>query len=273
MPELPEVETIVRCLRSHLCGLVVESVRLLHPPVVRGPGRPQLEEFVGRRVEGLRRRGKMILMDFSGGWTLIVHLKMTGQLVFAGRALLPDKHTHFILRFGRSTRDLRFRDVRKFGFIRAVPTVEALNTRELRLLGPEPLELDREAFLERLRGRRGRLKSLLLNQNVLAGIGNIYADEILFEAGLHPRTDVSRLGRRRLERLWAAVPKVLRRAIAFKGTTVRDFRDGLGEQGLFQNQLQVYGREGEKCPRCGRRLRRIRLSGRSSHFCPGCQRR
>ena len=229
--------------------------------------------LIGRRVGGLRRRGKMILLDFSGGWTLIIHLKMTGQLIFADGDDPPDKHTHFILRFRKSFRDLRFRDVRKFGFIRAIPTVEAATARELRLLGPEPLELGRDAFLERMRCRRGRLKSLLLNQRVLAGIGNIYADEILFESGLHPEADVSRLSRRRLERLWAAILKVLDNAITFKGTTVRDFRDGLGDRGLFQNRLQVYGREGARCPRCGRRLRRTRLSGRSTHFCPRCQRR
>lgn len=273
MPELPEVETIVRCLRPHLCGLQVESCRLIYPPVVREPGYPPLELFNGSRIEGLRRRGKMVLVDFSGGRTLIIHLKMTGQLIFADRDAPPDKHTHFILRFKKSSRDLRFRDVRKFGFIRAVPTAEAESVRELNLLGPEPLELGRDAFLERLRCRRGRLKGLLLNQRVLAGIGNIYADEILFEAGLHPEADVSRLSRVRLERLWAAIPKVLGKAIALKGTTVRDFRDGLGDRGLFQNRLQVYGREGEGCPRCGRRLRRIRLSGRSTHFCPRCQRR
>ncbi|HUU37763.1 MAG TPA: bifunctional DNA-formamidopyrimidine glycosylase/DNA-(apurinic or apyrimidinic site) lyase [Candidatus Desulfaltia sp.] len=273
MPELPEVETIVRCLRPHLCGLQVRSVCLLFPPIVRDPVHFPLEKLIGRQVSGLRRRGKMILVDFSGGLTLIVHLKMTGQLIFCGRNAPPDKHTHFVLCFRRSPRELRFRDVRKFGFIRAVRTADAERTRELSLLGPEPLGLVRNAFLERLQGRRGRLKGLLLNQRVLAGIGNIYADEILYEAGLHPRTDVSRLGRRRLERLHAAVSKVLDEAIAYKGTTVRDFRDGLGLEGLFQNRLRVYGREGEPCRRCGGRLRRIRLSGRSTHFCPRCQRR
>ncbi|MGB7296603.1 MAG: bifunctional DNA-formamidopyrimidine glycosylase/DNA-(apurinic or apyrimidinic site) lyase [Candidatus Aminicenantales bacterium] len=273
MPELPEVETIVRCLRPHLCGLQVRSVLALFPPIVRDPGLCPPEQIVNRRVSGLRRRGKMILVDFSGGLTLIIHLKMTGQLVFCGQNTLPDKHTHFVVRFRGSRRELRFRDVRKFGFIRLVRTAELEGTRELCLLGPEPLGLDRSAFIEHLRGRRGRLKSLLLNQRVLAGIGNIYADEILYEACLHPQTDVSRLGRRRLERLWVAVSKILTEAIAFKGTTVRDFRDGFGVVGSFQNRLRVYGREGELCPRCGSRLRRIRLSGRSAHFCPCCQRR
>jgi formamidopyrimidine-DNA glycosylase len=273
MPELPEVETIVRCLRPLLHGLAVRSVKLLFPQIVREPVFFPLETLVGRRIRGLRRRGKMILMDFSGGRTLLIHLKMTGQLIFCVPSPVPDKHTHLVLGFRRSTRELRFRDVRKFGFIRAVPTAEADHARELAPLGPEPLELDKSAFLERLRGRRGRLKGLLLNQKVFAGIGNIYADEILYEAGLHPLAEVSRLGRRRLEKLQAAVTAVLAEAIVFKGTTVRDFRDGLGLEGLFQNRLQVYGREGEPCRRCGGRIRLIRLSGRSTHFCPRCQRR
>lgn len=273
MPELPEVETILRCLRPLLCGLQVGNVRLLFPPVVRDPGYLPLKELRGRRVSGLRRRGKMILVDFSGGLTLIVHLKMTGQFIFCLREAPADKHTHFILRFKSCPRELRYRDVRKFGFVRVVRTSDAERTRELRLLGPEPLKLDKTVFFERLRGRRGRLKSLLLNQRVFAGIGNIYADEILHEARLHPETDVSGLGRRRLERLQAAIFKVLEEAVAFRGTTVRDFRDGLGTKGLFQNRLQVYGREGEPCRRCGGRILRILLSGRSSHYCPRCQRR
>jgi formamidopyrimidine-DNA glycosylase len=198
---------------------------------------------------------------------------MTGQLIFCDRRTRADKHTHFVLDFKVVPRELRFRDMRKFGFIRVLRTSNAEGSRELSILGPEPLGLDRDVFRERFRGRRGTLKNLLLDQRVIAGIGNIYADEILFEARIHPRMEVSRLGPERLERLRAAVSKVLDEAIAFKGTTVRDFRDGFGLEGLFQNRLQVYGREGEPCRRCGSRLRSIRLSGRSTHFCPRCQRR
>jgi formamidopyrimidine-DNA glycosylase len=272
MPELPEVETIVRCLRRHLVGLEVQSVRLAFPPIVRNREKSYLKKFIGRRIVGLRRRGKMVLVDFSGGLTLIVHLKMTGQLLCSGCGAPIDKHTHFVLSFRNTPHELRFRDVRKFGFILGVRTADAEGSKELSSLGPEPLALDLPSFLERLRGRRGRLKSLLLNQRVIAGVGNIYADEILFEAGLHPRAEVSRLGHRRLERLWSAVGTVLNEAIAFKGTTVRDYRDAEGLEGLFQNRLQVYGREGEPCPRCGAVIKRIRLSGRGTHLCPRCQR-
>ena len=273
MPELPEVETIVRCLRRHIVGLEVETVRVVFRPVVRNREASFLKRLVGQEIVNLRRRGKMVLVDFSGGLTVIVHLKMTGQLLFCPKTAPRDKHTHFVISFRARDEELRYRDVRKFGFLLGVRTAEADRTQELLGLGPEPLTLDLPSFLERFRGRRGRLKSLLLNQRVIAGVGNIYADEILFEAGLDPRTEVSRLGRRRLGRLWSALCTVLNEAIAFKGTTVRDYRDGDGLEGLFQNRLRVYGREGEPCPHCGVFIKRIRVSGRSTHFCPHCQRR
>ena len=273
MPELPEVETIVRCLRRRLIGHQVEAIRLIFPPIVRNRKKSNLQRFKGQRIIGLRRRGKLVLLDFSGGLTMIIHLKMTGQLLVCPKSLPPDKHVHLAVALRGKDEELRFRDVRKFGFILGVRTGGVNRRPEVRDLGPEPLTLNLASFLDRLTGRRGRLKSLLLNQRIIAGIGNIYADEILFESGLDPRTEVSRLRRRRLESLWSAVPKVLNEAIAFKGTTVRDYRDGEGLEGLFQNRLKVYGREGEPCPRCGAVIKRIRLSGRGTHLCPRCQRR
>jgi formamidopyrimidine-DNA glycosylase len=204
---------------------------------------------------------------------MIFHLRMTGQLLFGPAATPADKHTHLRISFRPGDSELRFRDCRKFGFIRAVRTDRVDRAPEVRGLGPEPLTLDRRAFLDRLEDRRGRLKSLLLNQEFIAGIGNIYADEILFAAGIDPRAEASHLGGRRMERLWSAVQTVLDEAISFKGTTVRDFRDGDGFEGLFQNRLRVYGRSGEPCPGCGAPVKRIRISGRSTHFCPRCQRR
>jgi formamidopyrimidine-DNA glycosylase len=273
VPELPEVETIVRCLRRHLPGLEVEAVRLDFRPIVRNRRISFLKDLVGRSVVGLRRRGKMILIDFSGGLSLIIHLKMTGQLLFCPVGAPRDRHTHLSLAFRGRDAELRYRDVRKFGFIRGVRTGDAGRAPELRDLGPEPLTLDLPAFLERIKGRRGRLKSLLLNQKVIAGLGNIYADEALFDSRLQPLAEVSRLGRRRRERLWSSIHRVLNEAISCKGTTIRDFRDGEGLEGLFQDRLKVYGREGEACPRCGTAIKRIRVSGRSTHFCPRCQRR
>ncbi len=273
MPELPEVETIVRCLRPHLTGLRIEGLRVLLPALIREKERPHFEGLAGARIIALRRRGKMILIDCSGGRSLLFHLKMTGRLVVCPKKTPPDKHTHLIISFRRSGRDLRFQDIRKFGFVRLVETSRAAEAAELRRLGPEPFDLDAAGFRELLAGRHGRIKPLLLNQNVVAGIGNIYADEILFAARIHPQSEVQSLSRRSIVRLWRAVPLILEKAIRFKGTSVRDYRDGEGLEGAFQNHLCVYGREALPCPRCGRAIRRLRISGRSSFFCPSCQRR
>lgn len=271
MPELPEVETIVRCLRPHLIGLRIRDFKVFFPPLVRSEGRLGSKNVVGARIIGLRRRGKMILIDSSGRLSLLFHLKMTGQLLFCQKAEAVDKHTHVIVSFESSPRELRFRDVRKFGFVRIIKTSRAERAPEIRPLGPEPLDLDVPSFLRLFSGRRGRLKSLLLNQRFLAGIGNIYADEILFEARLHPANQASLLRRKDLLRLSQAIPWILNKAIAGRGTSIRDFRDGDGLEGDYQSCLRVYGRASLPCVRCGAKIRRLRLSGRSSFFCPRCQ--
>jgi formamidopyrimidine-DNA glycosylase len=198
---------------------------------------------------------------------------MTGQFLFAAASDPRDKHTRLIMRFDDGRNELRFRDVRKFGFLLCLEGEPESACAELACLGPEPLEIGLPEFASILKAHRGRIKSVLLDQRRIAGIGNIYADEILFASGIDPRAEASSLGPRRLERLWSSVREVLEEAISFKGTTVRDFRDGDGFEGLFQNRLRVYGRDGEPCPRCKAPIRRLRISGRSAHFCPRCQRR
>jgi formamidopyrimidine-DNA glycosylase len=273
VPELPEVETIVRGLRPRLVGLEIAEIRVFFEPIVRRLDRAALKACAGRTVLRVGRRGKMILLDCSGGLSLIFHLKMTGQLFFCPAGEPRDKHTHLAVTFENSPRELRFRDIRKFGFVLAVPTSTAGSTPELSGLGPEPLNLGFEAFRRAFVGRAGRIKARLLDQAILAGIGNIYADEILFEAGIHPEADISRLGSVSWRGLWSGARAVLRRAIRYRGTTLRDYRDGDGKRGGFQTRLRVYGREGLSCPRCRAAIRRIRVSGRSSYFCPRCQRK
>jgi formamidopyrimidine-DNA glycosylase len=273
VPELPEVETIVRCLRPCLLGLRIKDVRLRCRKLLRNSSPAVLVRLKGQQIIGLRRRGKMILLDLAAGHTLVFHLKMTGQLLFCSHPKPYDKHTHVIISFRQSRADLRFRDIRKFGFVLVAGTSEVEGAAELRNLGPEPLGLGLPAFRELLRGRRGRIKPLLLNQSFVAGIGNIYADEILFEARIHPESDVSRLGERELHRLWNALQLVLKRAVKFRGTSIRDYRDSDGREGNYQDRLHVYGRAPRPCPRCGRRLERTRIAGRSSSYCPSCQRR
>jgi len=272
MPELPEVEVIARGLRSRLCGSTISSFRVLYPSLLKGTGIIGLGKILGCKVIDVRRRGKYILMDTAGDALLLFHLRMTGQFVFRFPHQPWDKHTHFGLSFVEDPQELRFRDVRKFGSLSClkIPSPEFSNTMDG--LGPEPLEIAEADFLRLFRGRSGRLKSLLLDQRFLAGIGNIYADEILFRALLNPLVRASSLSRRDRQRLWDSMRQVLEEAVAHRGSSVRDFVDTEEREGNFQRHHRVYGREGLPCVMCGQIIKRIRLAGRSSHYCPICQR-
>ncbi len=268
MPELPEVETIIRSLSSKLIGLECSSFNFFFPGLLKNNDRSILEKIKGKKIIHLRRRGKWIIIDFESNLSLVCHLKMTGQLLFIPSKRPLDKHTHFILFFKNSRYELRFRDVRKLGSISCYPAPDVLKFLNL---GPEPLRVSFSRFRKLFQGRRGRLKNLLLNQSFLAGIGNIYADEILFEAKLHPRLPAFLLEEEEFLRLWKAMRFILRKAIEYRGTSIRNFRDAEGKEGEFRNRLRVYGKESEPCSRCGREIERLRLGGRSSFFCPQCQ--
>jgi len=271
MPELPEVETIAQDLSLKLKGLEISSVRIIYPPVLRNEELSLIHDLKGRKVVGVRRRGKMLLIDFERNLSLIIHLKMTGQLLFYPTEKPQDKHTHLILSFKDGNNELRFRDVRKFGFISCHRTLDVSCADELKNLGPEPLEIDFLLLKKLFKGRKARLKSLLLNQNFIAGIGNIYADEILFQSRLRPLTPASLLGDDDLKRLLKAMRDVLRKAIRHKGSSIRTFTNAEGKRGEFQNYHRVYGRESLACFICGEKIKRLRLGGRSSFFCPRCQ--
>ena len=269
MPELPEVETIVNQLRSHLLGRRIVSTWIGWERIV---DRPPAEEFCQRLNQRIfsdaRRRGKFLLFPFHSGDVLLVHLRMTGNLLLQPSSVEPDRHTHAVLTLDDGQR-LHYRDVRKLGRLYLVDDPEELVGR----LGPEPLaaDFDAEALAARLADRRARVKSLLLDQRVLAGLGNIYADEALFRAGIHPLRLGESLSAGEIARLHAAIRGVLREAITAGGTTLRDYRSATGQPGEFQERLQVVQRRGEPCPRCGTLLERIRVGGRSTHFCPRCQ--
>lgn len=271
MPELPEVETIAQSLSLKLKGLEISSIRIIYPPVLRNEDLSIINDLKGRKVVGVRRRGKMLLIDLEKELSFLIHLKMTGQLLFYPREEPLDKHTHFVLSFKDENNELRFRDVRKFGFISCLRTFNASCADELENLGPEPLEIKFPAFKKLFQSRKARLKSLLLNQNFIAGIGNIYADEILFKAKLHPLTPASHLGDDDLKRLLMAMRDVLRKAIIHRGSSIRSFTNDEGKRGEFQDYHQVYGRESLSCFICGKKIERLRLGGRSSFFCPRCQ--
>ena len=275
MPELPEVETVVRGLRAS--GLAGRTIRAVH---VRWSGAieaPSAAEFVkalkGERVAEIARRGKYIVIRLGGGRHVLIHLRMTGRLRLVAASLPIEKHEHIILDLDDGSQ-LRYRDPRKFGRW-CVPEDVAVR---LGRLGPEPLDASftAESFEERLRLRQGMLKPLLLNQSFVAGLGNIYVDEALWEAGLHPRRKSGTLTKAERRRLHGAIRVVLRRGILNRGTTLgrgsTNFQGIGGERGSNQRGLNVFRRTGEPCPRCGTPIVRLIVSQRSTHVCTRCQR-
>ena len=270
MPELPEVETVVRGLRPALVGRTFTGATVRWPRTIAHPEADRFPaQLAGRRITAVGRRGKYIVLTLDRGW-LLIHLKMSGRLrvVPADEPLEAHTHTTFDLDDGRQ---LRFRDVRKFGRVHLVDDAEQV----IGQLGPEPLADDftLAVFRQRLARRSGRLKSLLLNQQFLAGLGNIYADESLFAARLHPLRRADTLSPAEQARLYAAIRATLSAAIAGQGTTLSDggYTDAQGRSGRYQARLAVYGRRGQPCPVCGTPIERIIVGGRSTHFCPGCQ--
>lgn len=274
MPELPEVEVLRRSLEPHLVGDQVARVEVRSPALREPLDRANLEGHVaGRRIEALRRRAKYLLMELSGGSTLAMHLGMSGRITLADAESAPESHEHLALHLG-SGRKLRFRDPRRFGLAFALPTSELPADRHFVHLGIEPLSeaFSGDALRRAARGRRGPVKAFLMDATAVVGVGNIYASEALFRAGVHPNRSVARISRERWDRLATAVVAVLSQAIAEGGTTLNDFRNGAGESGYFQVSLAVYDREGEPCLRCGAPIRRTVHSNRSTFYCPRCQR-
>jgi len=256
VPELPEVETIVRALAPRLVGRRIVAARFTSKLVLRGRAAPPV---AGKTIAGVSRYGKFIVFDLDGdGPRLLVHLGMTGKLLVDAE---PTPYTRAVFRLGKGT--LLFDDIRQFGRIELAGALPAL--------GPDPLELRAGEFSRMLRERRGRIKPLLLNQRFLRGLGNIYADEALFRARVHPLADASRLGKRAPE-LHRAIVAVLRAAIEKGGSSIANYVDAEGRRGSFQLLHRVYGKAGRPCPRCGAAIRRIVVAQRGTHYCPECQR-
>jgi formamidopyrimidine-DNA glycosylase len=259
LPELPEVETVVRTLAPWLVGQRIERAEFLAPLVLRGAPPPPL---AARTVESVTRKGKHIVIEMDRG-CLVIHLGMTGKLL---RGSVPNPYTR--ARLWLSDGELLYDDVRQFG---RILWSEGAPER-LAELGPDPLLLASDHFARMVRARRGRIKPLLLDQRFLSGLGNIYTDEALFLARIHPLTPASRLSRARAVALHLAVVDVLAAAIESGGSSISDYVDAEGRRGSYQQFHKVYGREGEPCPQCGRAIRRIVVAQRGTHFCPRCQR-
>ena len=288
MPELPEVETIARGLASRVTGDVIESVWLgSKPEPLKSSASEIVATLESKRIGAVHRVGKHIVFDLENGgpasspvkrksgqksskasrpvsntaqW--IVHLGMTGQMLVCNPDQAIEKHTHAVAKLA-SGRELRFVDPRRFGRLSVAHGFEAP--------GSEPLEVELDAFNHLFLGRNTPIKSALLNQKLLRGVGNIYADESLFRSGIRPRRRAASLTRKELALLYTSVQEVLKEAIALGGSSVSDYVDADGEEGFFQLQHRVYGREGEPCLVCKTPIKRVVIAGRSSHYCPNCQ--
>lgn len=288
MPELPEVETVRAGLACLLPNRTIAKVTVDTPRSFPNDSDVVNSGVVGARVESLGRRGKIIIIDLSTSHSLLIHLKMTGQLVFrepdgesfgAGHPTdsligdLPDKSTRVIFDFVDGSR-LFFNDQRKFGWIKLMRSEDIFDEPLMSKLGPEILSDDFsfDDFLVRVRRRpRSSIKSVILDQSILAGVGNIYADEGLFSAGIHPSTPVEMISSAKLRRLYVALRKIMKLSISLGGSTDRNYVDALGRKGNYLAFAKVFRREGQPCSNCGAPIEKIRVAGRGTHICKKCQ--
>ena len=283
MPELPEVETVRRGLAPVMEGQVIAHAAVNRPDL-RWPFPPNMaQRLTGRRVLQLRRRSKYILADLDSGETLLVHLGMSGRMLISGDPLgqfvhshpAPEKHDHVVLDMENGAR-ITFNDPRRFGAMDLLPTAGQEGHKLLSGIGPEPLgnSFGPDVLLAAFKGRSAPVKSVLLDQHVVAGLGNIYVCETLYRAGIHPARQAGRVAAARVAGLVPIIREVLEQAIQAGGSSLKDFRRADGELGYFQHNFDVYGREGESCRStgCPATIRRIVQSGRSTFYCPACQR-
>lgn len=288
MPELPEVETTVVDLRKKVLRRTFVDVWTDFEKMIKKPKsfHSFKKELINRKIKKIRRRAKFILFDLSGDKTLLIHQKLTGHLLLgkwqrkngqwlASSSLLSEKiNTYIHLLFTLDNGEmLALPDLRKFAKVELWNTKELVESKEMKRLGPEPLEKDFtfKRFQEALRGRKGKIKQVLMNQEVIAGIGNIYSDEILFEAKVNPFKPASELTLGELKRIYNFIIKILKKAVRLRGESMIDWRDPQGGKGFYDEHRKVYRRGGEKCPRCKTIISRKKIGGRSAHFCPKCQ--
>ena len=274
MPELPEVETVAAALRCHLPGRRITGVTIRCEKLRRPLPVKALQNLVNEAIHGVRRRAKYLLVDINCGQTLVIHLGMTGTLRLADKGEGPERHDHLDLQLDNGTY-LRFRDPRKFGLIMVVTPNKQGEIAELGDLAPEPLseEFSTDYFYSLSRKRTTSVKNFIMDQRRVVGVGNIYASESLFRSNIIPTTAVGRLGLERCRKLVTTIKEVLSEAIATGGTTISDFRKVDGSEGAFARELQVYGRTGKPCNKCQQPIKKIIIGGRSTFFCPECQKR
>lgn len=274
MPELPEVENVRRSLEALVIGKTIEEVYVRLPRIIRFPQDSVVfaHQLKGCTIQGISRRGKHLLFDVPP-YTLVSHLRMEGQYRVAGHTEPELPHTHVVFALNDGT-ELRYRDVRQFGTMDLVSN-DSERPKGLLELGPEPFDegLSRSGLYHRIHHRSAPIKAVLLDQTCIAGLGNIYVDEALFIAKIHPERSASRVTRRETGTLLDAIRDVLQRAIDAGGSSVKTYVDGYGRHGGFQMELNVYARDGQACRVCGTPIEKMRVAGRGTHVCPVCQKR
>lgn len=273
MPELPEVETVRRTLTGLIVGKTIQSVTVSLPRIIQRPDdiRRFEMELAGHRILDVGRRGKFlrIVMD---GLVLVSHLRMEGRYGLYKSSEPVEKHTHVIFHFTDGT-ELRYKDVRQFGTMHLFLPGEEFIHKPLVKLGLEPLEeaFTADAFRQAIAGRKTKIKPALLNQEYVVGLGNIYVDEALFRAGIHPEHPANSLTEEQLDKLYTAIISTLTEAVEAGGSSIKSYVNGQGEMGMFQHSLRIYGRQGESCTECGQLIEKTVVGGRGTHFCPNCQ--
>ena len=269
MPELPEVQTVVNDLNKSIKGLTIKNV-LISNRLIWREKRSRKTILRDKRILDVFRKGKNILIHLSDEQTLIVHLKMTGKLIYTTSKIDFPKHTHFAAELSKGF--LYFNDIRRFGYFNLIRTGKLDEVSFLMSLGPDPFEIDKADFVKLLKSKNRKIKTLLMDQTVISGLGNIYVDESLFAAKIHPLRKGSRISSRKLDTLFEIIIDILKKAIKARGSSISDYVDGSGSTGEFQLSHKVYGHEGVPCPACGGKIKREVIAGRSAHFCPRCQR-
>ena len=272
MPELPEVETIKKELLENIKGKKITDVKIITPKVINYSPRKFVKIIKGTAVKDIQRRAKLLIINFTNSYNLLVHLKLTGQFLYQGKISAA---THIIFIFQDGSK-LLYNDQRKFGYIKLLTDSELANLLAKADFGPEPLgkNFTLDAFKETLtRKKKSKIKPLLMNQKFIAGIGNVYAQEICFYAKVLPMKEVSSLSQKEIRNIYKGIKEILPRAIKYKGSSVDTYLDIYGKKGKFIPFLKVYGREGKQCLRCKKaKIKKITLAGRGTCFCPNCQR-
>lgn len=275
MPELPEVETVVRGLKRNVLGKKIIGLKVNLAKIINTNLTKFKKYTLKAKIVSAQRRAKIIIVHLSNGYSLGIHLKISGKLLYLKRKESIEKHTHVIFNLNNGY-DLRFWDLRRFGYVRVFPTSKIHESLKLEKLGPEPLKksFDLKYFKEILRKRlRSKIKPLLLDQAFISGIGNLYADEILYYARIHPLKKVNSLTEKQIKYIFSGIKKILPEAIRQKGSSVDLYVDIKGKAGNYSNYLKAYSLEDEPCQRCKKPIRRIKIGSRSAYFCGNCQRK